>query len=234
MTSSGSKAPGLPLSVKNAWGPPPAVFMSAGRTPCPPPGPLWMRPCAPSASHGALPCLIYLSIAERSLSARWRRGHCVCLSQREFCLFCWCVPLCVEGQVTEQGGLWELDLFFLLRTALKDRPKGPPTATNHQSPTTNRRQPPPTATNRQLPTANRQSPPTANGQSPPTMVEHLSYTQSFWENCVKEHFSLLFFLSQGPPCCGGSVGGRPVLRPPLCFLFWLRKRPLFRTVAVVG
>ena len=63
----------------------------------------------------------------------------------------------------------------------KDRPKGPPTAnrqlpptaTNHQSPTTN--QPPPTATNRQLPTANRQSPPTAN-HGP------------FWEISVTEHF----------------------------------------------
>ena len=51
-------------------------------------------------------------------------------------------------------------------TALKDCPKGPPTAnrqplptaTIHQSSTTNRRQPPPTATNLQSPTGNRQSP----------------------------------------------------------------------------
>ena len=96
------------------------------------------------------------------------------------------------------GSLWpgrslrDQIFFFLLRTALKDRPKGPPTAnrqppptaanrqrrptancqplptaTNHQSPTTNRRQPPPTATNRQLPTANRQPPTATNRRQPP-------------------------------------------------------------------
>ena len=99
--------------------------------------------------------------------------------------------------------------FFLLRTALKDRPKGPPTAnrqpptatnchqpptvnrcqppptTHHQLPTAaNRCQPPPTAANHQLPTANRQSPPAANRQSPPTMVEHMSYTRSFFEKTM--------------------------------------------------
>ena len=74
--------------------------------------------------------------------------------------------------------------FFLLRTALKDRPKGPPTANRqlpstanrHQPPTTNRHQPPatnrcqpPAATNRQLPTnANCLQPPTASQQPPPT------------------------------------------------------------------
>ena len=74
--------------------------------------------------------------------------------------------------------------FFLLRTALKDRPKGPstanrqlpstanrhqpPTTNCHQPPATNRRQPP-AATNRQLPTtANRHQPPITNHQSPPT------------------------------------------------------------------
>ena len=41
----------------------------------------------------------------------------------------------------------ESQIFFLLKTALKDSPQGPPIA-NHQ--------PPSTATNRQLPTANRQ------------------------------------------------------------------------------
>ena len=55
------------------------------------------------------------------------------------------------------------DFFFLLRTALQDRPKGPPTA-NRQ---------PPTATNRQPPTAaNRQRRPTANGQPLPTATNH--------------------------------------------------------------
>ena len=80
--------------------------------------------------------------------------------------------------------------FFLLRTALQDRPKGPPTAnrqlpptanrhrpstanrrqlppaTHHQLPTaTNRRQPPPT-TNCQPPTGNLHQPPTANRHQP--------------------------------------------------------------------
>ena len=48
----------------------------------------------------------------------------------------------------DRGILRELD-FFLLRTALRDRPKGPPTA-NHQ--------PPPTANRHQPPTANRHQP----------------------------------------------------------------------------
>ena len=80
--------------------------------------------------------------------------------------------------------------FFLLRTALKDRPQGPPTA-NHQPPSgltvngdqlliANRCQPPPTA--------NRQSPPTANRQSPPTTVVHVVFLQ----NC---RFGTLFSLS---------------------------------------
>ena len=72
-----------------------------------------------------------------------------------------------------------------LRTALKDRPKGPPTANrqpinrqppptaNHQPPpTANRqpinRQPPPTANHQPPPTANHHSPPTASGDQPPT------------------------------------------------------------------
>ena len=67
--------------------------------------------------------------------------------------------------------------FFLLRTALKDHPKGPPTANSHQPPTATSRQPPtatnrrqpPTVTNRQLPTtANRHQPPITNHQPPPT------------------------------------------------------------------
>ena len=77
-----------------------------------------------------------------------------------------------------------MGFFFLLRTALKERPKGPPTANRqlpstanrHQRPTTNRHQPPatnrrqpPAATNRQLPTtANRHQPPITNHQPPPT------------------------------------------------------------------
>ena len=98
--------------------------------------------------------------------------------------------------------------FFLLRTALKDRPKGPPTAnhqpptanrqppstncqplptaTNHQSPTTNRRQSPPTATNHQLPTANRQSPPTANRHQP--WLSTWSARGLFLGKLVSQHF----------------------------------------------
>ena len=83
-----------------------------------------------------------------------------------------------------RGVLKGRDFFFLLRTALKDRPKGPPTANRqlpltanrHQPPTTNRHQPtatnrrqPPAATNCQLPTtANCLQPPTASHQPPPT------------------------------------------------------------------
>ena len=68
------------------------------------------------------------------------------------------------------------DFFFLLRTALKDRPKGLPTA-NRQLPSTANRQQPPTATNRQPPTAaNRQRRPTANCQPLPTATNHQSPT----------------------------------------------------------
>ena len=132
-----------------------------------------------------------------------------------------------------RGVLQELDFFnfFLLRTALRDHTTGPPTAnhqppptasgdepptanhcqpppttnhqpptTNHQPPTTNRRQPPTTATNRQ-------SPPTANRQPPPTMVENMSYTRSFWGNCVQEHFFFFFSLLRTPPGWPGCGGG---------------------------
>ena len=66
-------------------------------------------------------------------------------------------------------------IFFLLRTALRDRPKGPPTA-NRQPPTVNRQPPPtvnrcqpPPTTHHQLPTAaNRRQPSTANRRQPST------------------------------------------------------------------
>ena len=88
------------------------------------------------------------------------------------------LPLWVWGELTHahaQGGPLRTS-FFLLRTALKDRPKGPPTAkpptaTNRQSPTTNRHQPP-TANRHQPPTANRHQPPTANRHQPPTATNH--------------------------------------------------------------
>ena len=62
----------------------------------------------------------------------------------------------------------EPNFFFLLRTALKDRPqrpptanRQPPTASGNQPPTANHCQPPPITNHRPPPTANRQ-PPTAN------------------------------------------------------------------------
>ena len=79
-----------------------------------------------------------------------------------------------------QGGPLGPRFFFLLllRTALKDRPKGPsianhqppPTASRHQPPTANCRQPP-AATNRQPPTtANCHQPPIPNHQLLPTTI----------------------------------------------------------------
>ena len=84
---------------------------------------------------------------------------------------CWCpCPPPSSGRSLRD------QFFFLLRTALKDRPKGPPTANCHQPPTATNRQPP-TTTNRQPPTAaNRQRRPTANCQSLPTATNHQSPT----------------------------------------------------------
>ena len=66
----------------------------------------------------------------------------------------------------------------LLRTALKDRPQGPPTANrqppsiaNRQPPPTTNRQPLPTATSRQPPTTNPHQPPITNHQPPPTATK---------------------------------------------------------------
>ena len=94
------------------------------------------------------------------------------------------MALAQAAPASEPGGSLRDEIFFLLRTALKDRPKGPQTANRqlpstanrHQPPTTNRHQPPatnrrqpPAATNRQLPTtANPLQPPTASHQLPPT------------------------------------------------------------------
>ena len=58
-------------------------------------------------------------------------------------------------------------IFFLLRTALNDRPKGQPTA-NRQLPSTANRHQPPTTNRDQPPTTNHQPPPTASGDQPPT------------------------------------------------------------------
>ena len=79
-----------------------------------------------------------------------------------------------------RGVLKGRDFFFLLRTPLKDRPKGPPTtdrqlpstANRHQPPTTNCHQPPPTASGDQPPTANHCQPPPTTNHQPPTAANH--------------------------------------------------------------
>ena len=70
-------------------------------------------------------------------------------------------PLAGERRQRKARGSLRDEIFFLLRTTLKDRPRDhqPPTANSHQ---------PPTATNRQPPTASHQPPPTASGDQPPT------------------------------------------------------------------
>ena len=104
-----------------------------------------------------------------------------------------------------QGGPLGTGFFFLLRTAVEDRPKGPPTA-NHQPPPTAYRHRPPTATNRQPPpTANRQPPPTANRHQPPTATNRQPPTASGDQvrECPEKH--------NEPPDSGRNVGGE------LCF-----------------
>ena len=77
-------------------------------------------------------------------------------------------------------------VFFLLRTALKDRPKGPPTANRqlpstanrHQPPTSNRQQrtanhPPPATNRRQPPDSHHYQPPRTTNRQPPTAANHL-------------------------------------------------------------
>ena len=80
----------------------------------------------------------------------------------------------------KQGGSLRDEIFFLLRTPLKDRPKGPSTANRqlpstanrHQPPTTDRHQPPPTASGDQPPTANHCQPPPTTDHQPPTAANH--------------------------------------------------------------
>ena len=89
--------------------------------------------------------------------------------------------------IIESGHSLRNQIFFLLRTALKDRPKGPPTA-NHQLPPTASGDQPPNANHyHQSPTTNRrQPPPTANCHQP--WLNTWSARGIFWENCVTEHF----------------------------------------------
>ena len=121
--------------------------------------------------------------------------------------------------------------FFLLRTALKDHPKGPSTANSRQLPTATNHRQPPAATNRQLPTtANRHQPPTTNHQpitaanhhqppptascQLPTANRHQPWLSTwsargiFWENWYRNTFSFLFFSVQDRPDMDPLTNGR--------------------------
>ena len=121
------------------------------------------------------------------------------------------------------------DFFFFA----KDRPKGPPTATNRQPPTATNHQPPtaanrqrrptancqplPTATNHQSPTTNRRQPPptascqlpTANRRHPPTANRHQPWLSTwsarglFWENWFRNIF---FFPVKDRPAPTRGLG----------------------------
>ena len=126
----------------------------------------------------------------------------------------------MRGACVAGGSLRDYIFFcFLLRTALRDRPKGPstanrqppPTANRQRRPTANHRQPPsttnpppPTAANRhQLPpTATNRQPPTAHRQ-PPTANTWCA-CGLFWENCATEHFLPSFFFPVKD--CPGVLG----------------------------
>ena len=98
-------------------------------------------------------------------------GVAALMSCTSGCVFC-CVSrnFGLGGKSVTQGGPLGTRFFFLLRTALKDRPKGPPTA-NRQPPTANH-QPPPTASGDQAPTANHCQPPPTTNHQPPTAANH--------------------------------------------------------------
>ena len=108
------------------------------------------------------------------------------------------------------GGSLRNPNFFLLRNALKDRPKGPPTANRQLPPTANRQQPPnanhqpPPTTNRQprpLPTAtNCHQPPPATNRQPPIATNHGSTYELhavLLQNC---NFGTRLPPPYGPPC----------------------------------
>ena len=118
----------------------------------------------------------------------------------------------------------EIFVLILLRTALKDRPKGPSTANRQPPPTANRRQPPtnrsgdqpptgnhqPPIPNHQLPptTINRHQPPVANRQPPTTNRQPLTANTwcargPFWETWVQEHFFFFFFVKDCPELAPG-------------------------------
>ena len=75
---------------------------------------------------------------------------------------------------------------FLLRTALKDRPKGPPTA-NRQLPSTANRHQPPTTHRHQPPATNRRQPPAATNRQLPTATNHQSPTTNRRPTTTNRH-----------------------------------------------
>ena len=80
------------------------------------------------------------------------------------------------------GGVLKEPIFFLLTTALKDRPQGPPTA-NRQPPTATNRQPPTAANRHQSPTTHPHQPPIANHQPQPTAINHHQPPTANRTNC---------------------------------------------------
>ena len=120
-------------------------------------------------------------------------------------------PTAAHATVTQKGTIalkkgggvpnWRICVHRFFFSA-KDHPQGPPLGTTNRQP--------PTATNRQPPpTTNRQPPPTANRQPPPTMVEHMSYTWSFYKTAVSEHWFFLFLMDRPgwTPISGAQIGG---------------------------
>ena len=113
-----------------------------------------------------------------------------------------------RGYPSPRAVLWDREFFFLLRTALKDRPKGPPTA-NHQTPPTANRQPPTTANCHQPPIPNHQLPPTTiNRHQPPATASRQSPT-----------------ANRQPPTHGVPMGifGKPGYRNTSSFFFFFLK-----------
>ena len=149
-----------------------------------------------------------------------------------------CITQLVARRLRQFAGRSLRDqIFFLLRTALKDRPKGPPTANRqvpstttanfHQPPTATNHQPP-TATNRRPPTANHQ-PPATNCRQPPTATNRQLLTTA--NHCQPppptNHQSPTTNCHQPPPTasCKPPTANRPRHQPWLSTwsargLFW--------------
>ena len=125
---------------------------------------------------------------------------------------------------SEQGGPLGRRFFsFLLRTALKDHPKGPSTA-NHQPPTTNRRQPPTVANRQQRPTANRQPLLTAiNHQSPTTNCRQPPSTAANRHQLPVASRQLPTANRQHMVCPWAFLGN--LGRGTLLFFFFVKDRP---------